>query len=476
MKSSAASRLWADAAVLLALKACFSALVVWSGFRAISDDDYARTVIAQRFVESPGLDPTGSSWLPFPFYVYGGAMRLFGATFSVARGTGFVLGLLSALLGYWAANLLGFGRRGAFVGATLGAVFPYAAYLGVAVVPEAPAAALTLLAAATLSAEPTLRLLGAAALFAATAARYEPWAISLLFAACTLWDFRNTRDTAFLLPVVIALAFPGLWLLHGVFVHGDATFFVSRVAAYRAALGPASNFLERLLHTPKAFVVGEPELVLVLAGFALPTLARTQGLTTPLKRLALAALSVLAFSMLADLRGTAATHHGERALLTAWLASALLIGAAVDRAPNLSASARRAVLLAAAFAALIGAGLRLRFPREPFVDRRSAVMIGTLAARSGATRLAIDAPDYSFFAVQAGFGKPSRTRVLDDRDPRKPRAPDTLAHDAHALAAALDQDGFTHLILPRDRVPLAQALGRLSGKNADWALLTISKR
>ena len=476
MKSSAASRPWADAAVLFALKACFSALVVWSGFRAISDDDYARTVLAQHFVESPALDPSGTSWLPLPFYVYGGAMRLFGSSLSVARGTAFALGLVSALLGYWAAHLLGFSRRGAFVGATLGAVFPYAAYLGTAVVPEAPAAALTLLAAATLGAPPKLRLLGAAALFAATAARYEPWAVSLLFAVCTLWDVYKTRNPSFLPPAALAVAFPALWLLHGIFVHGDATFFVTRVAAYRAALGPEHDFVERLLRTPKAFVVGEPEMVLVLASFALPTLVRTQGLTTPLKRLSLVALSVVAFSMLADLRGTAATHHGERALLTAWLVSALLIGAAVDRAPQLSQSARRTALGGVAFAALAGAFLRVHFPREPFVDRRSAVAIGALAARTGVVRLAIDAPDYSFFAVQAGFGQPSRTRVLDDRDPRKPRPPDALTRDARALTAALSRDGFTHLALRRDRVPLAQSLGRVSGENADWALLAISQR
>lgn len=477
MKSSAASRLGADAAALVVLKACIGALVLSSGFRAVSDDDYARTVIAQRFAESPALDPTGSSWLPLPFYVYGGALRLFGTSLGVARGVASVLGIVSALLGLWAARLLGLGRWGALLGAALGAALPYAAYLGVAVVPEAPTAALTLLGAATLCASPNARLLGAAALFAASAARYEPWAVGPLFAALTLWDFHRTRNRAFLLPAAVALAFPLLWLLHGVVRHGDATFFVARVAAYRAALGPEDAFLVRLLRTPKAFVLGEPELVLVLACFALPTLYRTQALTAPLKRLVLALLALLGFSMLADVRSTAATHHGERALLAAWLGSALLVGAALECARRLSPRARQIALLTVTMAALSGAFLRFHFPREPFVDRRTAVAIGVRAAQgSRSTRLAIDARDYAFFAVQAGFGRPNATRVLDDHDPRKPRPPDALTSDARTFAAALSREGITKLVLPRDRAPLARSLGSVSGENADWVLLTLSQR
>jgi hypothetical protein len=33
----------------------------------VSDDDYARVVIAQRL--SLALDPSGTSWLPFPFWL-----------------------------------------------------------------------------------------------------------------------------------------------------------------------------------------------------------------------------------------------------------------------------------------------------------------------------------------------------------------------------------------------------------------------
>ena len=72
-----------DAAGVALGKAVVSSLVWASGFRALSDDDYARIVIAQRFAESPSLDPTGTSWLPLPFWLNGGAMLLFGASVEV---------------------------------------------------------------------------------------------------------------------------------------------------------------------------------------------------------------------------------------------------------------------------------------------------------------------------------------------------------------------------------------------------------
>lgn len=478
MNREAASRLGADAAVLLALKASISVLVLGSGFRAISDDDYARVAIAQRFAESPTLDPTGTSWLPLPFYVYGGALRLFGTSLGVARGTAVLLGLGSVLIAYWSARWLGLGRLGALVGAGLGAVFPYAAYLGAATVPEAMTGALTLLAAATLGlSEPGKRLLGAFAVFAACAARYEPWALSALFAAYSAWDAYKTRAPRLLAAAGISVAFPVLWLLHGVVRHDDATFFVSRVAAYRAALGPAEPLLSRLVRTPIEFFRGEPELGALLVCFALPALYRTRSLARPeLRRFSVALLAIVALSLAADLRGTAATHHPERALFAAWLGVALLIGAAAEKLAELPARTRHAALGVAALGTLLGVLLRFQAPREPFVDRRSAAEIGALARQKGVTKLGIDSPDYAFFAVQAGFGRPNATYVVDDHDPRKARPEDQLGRDAPRFARSLGEAGVSALVLPRTRAPLAHTLGSVSGGNADWVLLELKER
>ncbi len=58
-----------DVVVLVALKALMGAFVRRCGFEQVSDDDYARTVIAQLFAHSPRWDPSGTSWLPLPFWI-----------------------------------------------------------------------------------------------------------------------------------------------------------------------------------------------------------------------------------------------------------------------------------------------------------------------------------------------------------------------------------------------------------------------
>ena len=67
-----------DVALICAVKALVSGVVLWLGFRALSDDDYARVVIAQSFAHAPSLDPSGSSWLPLPFWLYGTILGLAG--------------------------------------------------------------------------------------------------------------------------------------------------------------------------------------------------------------------------------------------------------------------------------------------------------------------------------------------------------------------------------------------------------------
>ena len=64
-------------------------LVLALGFDHVSDDDYARVTIAQSFAHAPRLDPSGTSWLPFPFWALGSVMAVFGRSLEVARAATF---------------------------------------------------------------------------------------------------------------------------------------------------------------------------------------------------------------------------------------------------------------------------------------------------------------------------------------------------------------------------------------------------
>lgn len=473
-------RSWAiGAGALIVAKLAVGAVVLASGFHAVSDDDFARVVIAQRFAEAPALDPTGTSWLPLPFWIYGVAQRWFGATLLVARVTAIVLGVASVLALLVAGRCLGLRPRAAWLGALIAAVLPYSAYLGVATVPEAPAAALTVLGAATLALTGPERIAGALALTLACASRYESWAVAIAFAAISLWQAARSRAPRLALAGLTALLFPVAWLLHGVVWHGDPWFFVARVAAYQSALGVrAPTALEALLRAPRALVQHEPELfaALLVLGTALALVARGRGLPELRESRALgpalALLSVLALLVAGDLRGSAPTHHGERALLPLWYGAALLLGYLLDRALELATRPRATALSAGALSVVVTAAtLRPAFPRDGFANRAAEIAIGERARARGIERLAIDAPDYGFFAVQAAFGSPSRTHVLDTRDPRAPRSSDRVQDDPAGLARSLVAQEIRWLATPTAHA--STALGVVRETHAGWALVEL---
>lgn len=116
-----------DRAALVALQLLVALVVYASGFRAVSDDDYARVVIAQELVHTPKLDPSGTSWLPLPFWIQGAAMALLGRSLEVARAVAIVSAIGCTLLIHRAALSLGGRRDAAFLGTALAICLPWSA-------------------------------------------------------------------------------------------------------------------------------------------------------------------------------------------------------------------------------------------------------------------------------------------------------------------------------------------------------------
>jgi Dolichyl-phosphate-mannose-protein mannosyltransferase len=434
---------------------------LWSGFRAVSDDDYSRVAIAARFAQHPSLDPSGTSWLPLPFWLYGVPMALFGDSLLVARTVAVLLGAGGAVLVWIAARLLGFSERAALWGALGAVLLPYGAWLSAATVPEAPTSALLLLGCVSLGRpEPKLRAWGGLALGAAFFCRYEAWAPAALFGVLTAVDAVRTRQRALWLAAGFAAAPIALWLLHGVVRHGDALFFVTRVRQYQAALGgPVHGYAAALWQTPFAIVRFEPELFAV-AAVALGLSVRDGGSPFgPSAWRPLAALGVLvAFLVVADATGGSATHHPERSLLPVFWFLALLAAGLVARIAD---EAERPWLLPSlALPLALAASLLLRPDvRKTFVDRREEEQVGSVLRRLGADHVALDTDDFGFFAAQAALGY-GKSWPLSEHDPRRAEAPRPATADA--LASRLQKDGARWLVTTQQRAPLATLLGTMS--------------
>lgn len=424
----------------------------------MSDDDYSRVVIAARFAQQPAADPSGTSWLPLPFWLYGLPMTLFGDSLVVARTVAVVLGAASAVLVWGAAKLLGFSERAALWGALGAVLLPYGAWLSAATVPEAPTSALLLFGCVSLvRPEPKLRAWGGLALGAACFCRYEAWAPALLFSVLTAADARRTGKGALWLAAGFASAPIALWLLHGAVRHGDALFFVARVRQYQAALaGPAHGWATALWQTPLAIVRFEPELFAVTA-VALGLSWR--GGDSPFGPSAwrpLAALGALvAFLIAADATGGTATHHPERSLLPVFWFLALLAAGLVTRIAD---EAERPWLLPAlALPLALGASLLLRPDvRSTFVERREEEQVGGILRSLAADKVALDTEDFGFFALQAALGY-GKSWPLLDHDPRKSAQP--RPSSTSELAARLRRDGARWLVTSHERQGLAAPLG-----------------
>jgi hypothetical protein len=264
-------------------------------------------------------------------------------------------------------------------------------------------------------------------------------------------------------------------LLHGSVRHGDALFFVERVAAYRAALGLNESWLARLARIPRDLMT-EPELMLGALAAVAWLRARSLRLlsTRGARRFAVALAALPLFLLLGALRGSSPTHHGERALLAVWLGTALLLGTACELASARLVRGERWLYAGSLLAAaLVGGLLRTFHPVQPFQARSQEVDIGLRARLRGIDRLAIDAPDFGYFAVQAAFARPLRSLPLNTHDPRAATGLDVLREDPHGLRAALASQEVRWLALPKGRAPLAHAVGNVREGNADWLLLEL---
>jgi hypothetical protein len=390
---------------LCAAKAIVSAVVLRLGFSHVSDDDFARVVIAQSFARAPKLDPSGTSWLPFPFWLQGGVMMLFGRTLAVARATAFVLGVASMLPPFFMARAAGLARTAATLGALLGGLTAWNAWLGVATVPEALAASLAASGAIALAAERGL-LPGAACLLIASLSRYEAWPVCAVFsiAAAVRWRRTRARDAA--IAAGLALVGPLAWMAWNASTHGDALHFFARVSRFHEAHAGAAGFGERLWLYPAGLVRGAPEIAIagVVAAFAM----RSGDLRARWKIPGLCAIATLAFLIVGNLRGGAPTHHAERALLPIWWIVAL---AGAEACARIARPRYARTLFAVAWLS-VPLALWRPFPGTSESERRDAQIARGLELRAEhPARVHVWPCAYEHFALLAAYGEPENATI-----------------------------------------------------------------
>jgi len=433
IRASERRQLAFDIALLWLAKWAIGAYVLHAGFTHVSDDDYARVVIAQTFAHAPTLDPSGTSWLPFPFWLTGGAMTLFGSrSLDTARAIAFTLGVASVALPYGAMRALRCGRATALGAVTLAMATPWSAWLGVATVPEAMTACL--IAAGAMAAAAGSRATqvgGAACLLVAALSRYEAWPACAVFAVAAVVRTRTLRGGessptglgrgAAWLAFVLAILGPLAWMAWNAHAHGSPFHFLARVAAYRQAIGAASAPLaEKVVAFPCAVATTAPVIVglTALGSIALFVDAEVRARWSwPLA----SAIAILAFLVYGDIRDGAPTHHPERAVLPIlWILAPFAADSLRALAGRVAWArpAREMWVVGASVAGALAWGVtlpaRLRAHPASAEDESREAQIArgeALRADPRIARLTVTPCAYEHFALIAAFAAPERVDI-----------------------------------------------------------------
>lgn len=406
------------AAVVAALHVLATCIVLANGFDHVSDDDFSRVTIAQTFAHAPRLDPSGTSWLPFPFWWTGAWMAVFGRTLAVARVASIALSSLGAALLFGALRASGVARGRALAGLLFALASPWPLWLGAATVPESFTATATATAAIVLASRPSAPF--AALLAAACLSRYEAWPVAAVLAIVLAARAREPEDRrAHVVSAAIVAAAPLAWMLWNLHAHGSPVHFFHRVSTFKRAIGAGSTDAgTALLLYPRLLVTTRPE-VAIAAALGLLAL-RDEDLqrrwAVPLACL----LAQIAFLAVGNARDGAPAHHPERALLGVMvLAAVFAVDACAELPTRFVTSQGRA---AAAFGLVLTWAWSANrvYGDQPGTsaseDRHAQVTRGRELRDRGTRALTVTPCAFEHFALLAAYGAPENATVMPRRD------------------------------------------------------------
>lgn len=434
-----------DVALVVLGHALGCMLVLGLGFDHVSDDDFARVTIAQAFAHAPRLDPSGTSWLPFPFWTLGALLAVVGRSLTAARASSIVMASLALALPYLAMRAVSASRKAALAAVAFAALSPWPLWLGAATVPESFTASFTTAAAIVLGAAPprgrdpgarprwyASPYLFAGGLLAACLSRYETWPVAATLAVVLV--LRAARSPAAapsarraqVTLAAMAAAGPTLWMAWNIRAHGgDPLHFFHRVATFKRAIGEGSTdtmsallLYPRLLVETRPDVVGAAVMALSMLGSAGVDRETRDVLVARWRLPLLCAAAQLAFIAYGNARDGAPAHHAERALLgvvmlLAAFAADVLTLAVTSASRGRARTAARATVAIGVVASIGNSWIASRdVPGNGNADRRAAqVEAGRALRQGGAERLVITPCAFEHFAVIAAYGAPERVEI-----------------------------------------------------------------
>ncbi|MDZ4713047.1 MAG: glycosyltransferase family 39 protein [bacterium] len=298
---------------LLAVKILFQVIVLASGYRWLSADDYCRTVKSFEWLQRPVID--SGVWLTPHFWINGFVMIFVKDLFVAATVVNFIFSALT-LIYFYKSIILCFDKRIAFVSSLVFCLFPFQVWLSISGLPESVffffiIAGIYYFIKWKLSGGKSKYLVFSAISFAlSNGFRYEGWLFSGVFVLLVLSEIlieRKINRNIIRNFLISLISFSTIiwWLLQNYFDHQNMFFFAEETTKIFKEFNTA-GFMQRLVQYP-TFIFFIAPLTTFLAIKTSFEAIREQALT-PIKYFLLFNLLELIVLMLQGILGTGGTN------------------------------------------------------------------------------------------------------------------------------------------------------------------------
>lgn len=302
---------------LIIIKFFFQMLVLYSGYRWLSADDYCRTVKSYEWLQNPVID--SGVWLTPHFWINGFVMLFVKDLFTAALIVNILFSTATVFYLYKAV-LICFDKKNAFFSTLIFCLFPFQVWLSISGLPESiffffVIAGIYYFIKWRFQGEKNIYLILSAVSFAlSNGFRYEGWLFSGTFILLVLYDIIIEKKITKKIIKNIAISLISFstivwWLLQNYIDHQNVFFFAEETTKIFNQFNTA-GFMQRLVQYPTFIFFIAP----ITTFFALRTLYQTiriKGLT-PAKIFLLFNLIELSVLMLQGILGTGGTNMISR--------------------------------------------------------------------------------------------------------------------------------------------------------------------
>lgn len=313
--------LWSNPALhlslLLIIKFAFQFIMLSSGYRWLSADDYCRTVKSYEWLQNPVVN--SGVWLTPHFWLNGIMMKLIDDLFTASLAVNLIFSALTVPFFYKSVEI-SFDRKTAFFSSLIFCVFPFQVWLSISGLPESIffffiIAGIWCFLKWRFSGRKTVFLFLCAFSFAlSNGFRYEGWLFSATFVLLTMLDIITERKLTKtivknILISLVSFTTVAWWLIQNYIDHGDAFYFAKETTKIFEQFNTA-GFFQRLVQYPTFIFFIAPVTTFFSLKNCFETL-KSAGVT-PAKIFLLFNIIELSILMLQGMIGTGGTNMISR--------------------------------------------------------------------------------------------------------------------------------------------------------------------